>query len=66
MAGTTESPSTFDEVSGGDGDGDRKDSPDSEDCAAHAGVAAHGLAGAFLRVDARAGGCVMVSERVFL
>ena len=65
-AGTTESPSTFDGVSGGDGNSNGKDSPDSEDCAAHAGVAACGLAGHFLCVDARTGGCVTVSEQVFL
>jgi hypothetical protein len=60
---------TFDEVSGGgggDGDGDENDSPDSDDGAAYAGVAARGLAGTFWRDDARTGGCVTVSERVFL
>ena len=57
----------FDGVSGGgDGDGDGNDSPDSEDGAAYAGVAARGLAGTFLRDDARTGACVTVSERVFL
>jgi hypothetical protein len=40
--------------------------PDSDDCAAYAGVAAHGLAGTFLCDDAQTGGCVTVTKRVFL
>src|SRR3984957_12873810 len=57
----------FDGVSGGgEGDGEGNDSPDVEDGSAYAGVAALGLAGTFVRDDARTGACVTVSERVFL